>query len=60
VLLVLARKRESASLLSVIQAIDPKAFVSQSKVLGVFGEGFDRIKVKAKKNKEGVAKNNNL
>jgi uncharacterized membrane-anchored protein YitT (DUF2179 family) len=53
VLLVLARKRESASLLSVIQSIDPKAFVSQSKVLGVFGEGFDRIKVKMKKHKEG-------
>ena len=60
VLLVLARKTESASLLSVIQAIDPKAFVSQSKVLGVFGEGFDRIKVKAKKNKEGVAKKDSL
>jgi uncharacterized membrane-anchored protein YitT (DUF2179 family) len=59
VLLVLARKRESASLLSVIQAIDPKAFVSQSKVLGVFGEGFDRIKVKAKKNKEGKNLTNN-
>ena len=59
VLLVLARKRESASLLSVIQAIDPKAFVSQSKVLGVFGEGFDRIKVKAKKNKDGLTKNIN-
>ena len=40
-------------LLSVIQSIDPKAFVSQSKVLGVFGEGFDRIKVKMKKHKEG-------
>ena len=53
VLLVLARKRESASLLSVIQSIDPKAFVSQSKVLGVFGEGFDRIKVKMKKHQEG-------
>ena len=59
VLLVLARKRESANLLSVIQAIDPKAFVSQSKVLGVFGEGFDRIKVKAKKNKEGKNISNN-
>lgn len=59
VLLVLARKRESASLLSIIQAIDPKAFVSQSKVLGVFGEGFDRIKVKAKKNKEGKNLTNN-
>ena len=51
VLLVLARKRESANLFRIIQSIDPKAFVSQSKALGVFGEGFDRIKVKAAKQK---------
>ena len=29
-----------------IKDIDPNAFVSQSAVIGVFGEGFDRIKVK--------------
>ena len=59
VLLVLARKRESANLFSIIQSIDPKAFVSQSKVLGVFGEGFDKIKVKADKNKAEKSKLNN-
>ena len=29
--------------------IDPRAFVSQSSVIGVYGEGFDQIKVKVKK-----------
>jgi hypothetical protein len=28
--------------------IDPNAFVSQSSVIGVFGEGFDEMKVKVK------------
>jgi uncharacterized membrane-anchored protein YitT (DUF2179 family) len=31
-----------------IKMIDPKAFVSQSAVIGVFGEGFDEMKVKVK------------
>lgn len=46
VLVVLAKKRESTNIFRIIQGIDPQAFVSQSKVIGVFGEGFDRIKVK--------------
>lgn len=49
VVCVLARKRESQTIFRIIQAVDPTAFVSQSKVIGVFGEGFDRIKAKAKK-----------
>ena len=49
VLVVLAKKRESTNIFRIIQSIDPNAFVSQSKVIGVFGEGVDRIKVKAKK-----------
>jgi hypothetical protein len=28
--------------------IDPQAFVSQSSVIGVYGEGFDEMKVKVK------------
>lgn len=43
---VLAKKRESNTIFRLIKDIDPKAFVSQSAVIGVFGEGFDRIKVK--------------
>ena len=50
VLVVLAKKRESTNIFRIIQNIDPSAFVSQSKVIGVFGDGFDKIKVKAYKN----------
>ena len=50
VLVVLAKKRESTNIFRIIQNIDPSAFVSQSKVIGVFGDGFDKIKVKADKN----------
>lgn len=46
VLCILARKNESAGIFRMIKIIDPNAFVSQSAVIGVYGEGFDRIKVK--------------
>ena len=48
VLCILAKKNESMSIFRIIKHIDPKAFVSQSAVIGVFGEGFDTIKVKVK------------
>ena len=32
-----------------IKAIDPDAFVSQAKIKGVYGEGFDHVKVNLKK-----------
>lgn len=43
---VLAKKRESTTIFRLIKDIDPNAFVSQSSVIGVYGEGFDHIKVK--------------
>lgn len=43
---VLAKKRESTIIFRLIKDIDPNAFVSQSAVIGVYGEGFDHIKVK--------------
>lgn len=43
---VLAKKRESTTIFRLIKDIDPNAFVSQSAVIGVYGEGFDHIKVK--------------
>jgi uncharacterized membrane-anchored protein YitT (DUF2179 family) len=53
VLCILARKRESAPIFRLIKIIDPNAFVSQSSVIGVYGEGFDHVKVKvSKKQKE--------
>ncbi|MCH5302729.1 MAG: YitT family protein [Prevotella sp.] len=46
VICLLARKNESTNIFRLIKMIDPNAFVSQSAVIGVFGEGFDQIKVK--------------
>jgi uncharacterized membrane-anchored protein YitT (DUF2179 family) len=48
VLCILARKRESVNIFRLIKIIDPNAFVSQSSVVGVYGEGFDEMKVKIK------------
>ena len=46
VICLLAKKRESVTIFRLIKMIDPRAFVSQSSVIGVYGEGFDPIKVK--------------
>ncbi|MCM1108282.1 MAG: YitT family protein [Clostridium sp.] len=46
VLVILAKRRESVYIFRLINQIDPRAFVSQSNVVGVYGEGFDKIKVK--------------
>lgn len=51
VLCVLARKGKSQSIFRLIKMIDPNAFVSQSAVIGVFGEGFDEMKVRLPKKK---------
>lgn len=47
-LFVLAKQNESAKIFELINSIDPEAFVSQSAVIGVYGEGFDHIKAKKK------------
>ena len=52
VLCILARKRESVTMFRLIKSIDPNAFVSQSSVIGVYGEGFDEMKVRVKKNND--------
>ena len=46
VLVVLAKKSQSIEIFPLVKDIDPNAFISQSSVIGVYGEGFDRIKVK--------------
>ena len=46
VLVVLGRKPDATNLLRAIKQIDPNAFVSMSRVVGVYGQGFDKIKVK--------------
>ena len=60
VLCRLAKKRESVHIFRLIKQIDPNAFVSQSSVIGVYGEGFDEMKVKIKpSNKETITTVNN-
>ncbi len=46
VLCILAKKNESVMIFRLIKTIDPQAFVSQSLVIGVYGEGFEEMKVK--------------
>ena len=48
VICLLAKKNESGRIFRIVKTIDPNAFVSQSSVIGVYGEGFDSIKVKVK------------
>ena len=52
VLCLLAKKRESVQILRIVKQIDPNAFVSQSSVIGVYGEGFDEMKVKVKEDEK--------
>ena len=46
VLLVMCRKRESVTISRIIKSIDPDAFVTQTNCNGVYGKGFDELKVK--------------
>ena len=47
-LFVLTKRRQSDMIFRIINEIDPHAFVSQSAVIGVYGEGFDHFKVRRK------------
>ena len=49
VLMVVTRKTDLNLLLRYVKSIDPDAFISVSSVMGVYGQGFDTIKVKTKK-----------
>lgn len=52
VLCLLAKKRESVQIFRIVKQIDPNAFVSQISVIGVYGEGFDEMKVKVKEDEK--------
>ena len=49
VLMVVTRKTDLNSLLRYVKNIDPDAFLSVASVMGVYGQGFDTIKVKQKR-----------
>ena len=44
--MVVTRKTDLNLLLRYVKSIDPEAFLSVSSVMGVYGQGFDTIKVK--------------
>jgi uncharacterized membrane-anchored protein YitT (DUF2179 family) len=46
VIMVVTRKADLNILLRFVKAIDPDAFLSVSTVMGVYGQGFDTIKLK--------------
>lgn len=50
-LFVLAKRRQSDLIFRIINDVDPHAFVSQSAVIGVYGEGFDQFKVRRSNSK---------
>ncbi len=45
VLMVMARKDESSHILKIVQDIDPEAFLTMGSVMGVYGQGFDKIRI---------------
>ena len=52
VVMVVTRKSDLNLLLRYVKTIDPEAFLSVSSAMGVYGKGFDTIKVKQKNDKK--------
>ena len=53
VLIVIARKQQLPQITASIKEVDHKAFISVSSVMGVYGEGFEKVKARLKKDKKG-------
>lgn len=49
ILMVVVRRQEALTIFRITKAIDPKAFITQMPCTGVYGRGFDELKVKSKK-----------
>lgn len=58
VLLVMCRKIESVTISRIIKSIDPDAFTTQANVNGVYGKGFDELKVRMKAPSQPENRNN--
>ena len=56
VIFCIAKKSESAMIFDIVDEIDPDAFVAQSAVIGVYGQGFDRVRVRKKISLEEIKK----
>ena len=44
VLMLLAKKKDSQAILKMVKIVDSEAFISMGSVMGVYGQGFDKIK----------------
>lgn len=49
ILLVMCRRYESVMVFRIIKAVDKHAFIAQTNVKGVYGQGFDEVKVSLQK-----------
>ncbi|MGQ8336449.1 YitT family protein [Sunxiuqinia sp. A32] len=45
IVMTVVRKRESSLIFRKLKEIDPEAFISMGSVMGVYGQGFDKIKI---------------
>lgn len=57
-LIVMCRKIESVTIFRIIKSIDKNAFITQANVNGVYGVGFDEVKVKLHSHKPSQADEN--
>ncbi len=53
VIVSIVKRRDQVNIFRMIKVIDPYAFVSMGNVSGVWGEGFDKMKVRQNKNLQG-------
>ena len=53
ILMVWCRKIESVTIFRIVKSVDPDAFITQSAVNGVYGKGFDQMKIEMKKKIHG-------
>lgn len=51
ILMVWCRKQESVNIFRIVKSIDDNAFITQGAVNGVYGKGFDTMRVKMKRNR---------
>lgn len=49
ILMVYCRKIESVTIFRIVKSVDEDAFITQGAVNGVYGQGFDKVKVKLRK-----------
>ena len=56
VIFCIAKKSESSIIFDLVDEIDPDAFVAQSAVIGVYGQGFDQVRVRKKISLEEIKK----